>query len=149
MVARAALTTSSLPSDRPPSPDVTAWCSLVRQTAESLIASMQAHDAAQTAGDELSPLDVDGRLKERLDSINKVVTAQNVTIALFGQLSVSPPMEVSGDLTAINTIKPDTVVASDRERLVTAKARVATYASRHCNTLLDVPGILNLISSGN
>jgi hypothetical protein len=110
---------------------------------------MKAHGDAQSAGATLSPLDQTGRLQAQLDALNAAVMLERKALALFDRLSVTPPPSLKSDLAAISTLKPNTVVVSDRDRLAKAKAEVAAFASGRCNTILDVSGILNLNSSGN
>jgi hypothetical protein len=121
---------------------VTAWCSGARQTAETFSEAKQAQAAVATAADNVSPYNRSAQLQAKLDALNKVISLYNRTEALFKQLASGPPAEISADMAAISTIQPTTVVASDRDRLVAAKANVASYSSSHCDTLLDVEGIL-------
>lgn len=154
-LARAASATVSVAPQNEASPSasadstVTAWCSAARQTAETFSAAQQAQAGVATAADNISPYDRSGQLQAKINALDRAISLYKQTSALFAQLSSAPPRDISADMTAITTVQPTTVVASDRDRLVAAKANVNTYSSSRCDTLLDVDAILTQTASAS
>ena len=109
------------------------WCNLANQTAETYQRAERAATKGRSPDTYSYP--------EKIAALESAISDFELTKTMFFQLASSAPDVIRRAFADVRSIQPETVVASERQRLAASTLAVEDYLATNCDVILSVADI--------